>query len=69
MIDVYTANTPNGVKIPIALEVTLPRFHIHQNVGNFLLYGGHDGKEPRIPLLRSKLFCVRATIERKFMAI
>ena len=26
-------------------SVTLPRFHVHQIVGNFLMNGGRDGKE------------------------
>jgi hypothetical protein len=26
-------------------HVTLPRFHVHQNVGNFLMNGGRNGKE------------------------
>ena len=26
-------------------RVTLPRFHVHQIVGNFLMNGGRDGKE------------------------
>jgi len=25
--------------------LTLPRFHVHQNVGKFLMDGGRDGKE------------------------
>jgi GST-like protein len=28
MIDVYTANTPNGVKIPIALEELRVPYHV-----------------------------------------
>ena len=26
-------------------DLTLPRFHVHQNFGSFLMYGGRDGKE------------------------
>ena len=29
----------------LAAALTLPRFHVHQNVGNVLMDGGRDGKE------------------------
>ena len=37
---------PNAATIR---QVTLPRFHVHQNVGNFLMNGGRDGKKRGSP--------------------
>ena len=46
MIDVYTANTPNGVKVPIALEeLAVPYRVIRVDLG--ALAGGAGGLKPK----------------------
>jgi GST-like protein len=41
MIDVYTANTPNGVKVPIALEELGVPYHVHR-----INLGANEQKRP-----------------------
>jgi len=45
MTDIMDAQAHKVAGAQFAIDVTLPRFHVHQNFDSFLMDGGNNGKE------------------------